>query len=209
MSTRLVRTFPSFPALLAALLTALVLLGVAAAPAAQAHDALTGSSPASGETLDAAPQEVTLTFNNDLLDATQAIVVADAGGQTVAEGSPTIEGGTATFALPALAGGDYTVTWSVVSSDGHRIDGEYGFTVTAAAAEPTTAPEPTASAEQTAAPEMVSGQDDATAGAATEEPSDNTDGGQFLPLWLVLLLSVGALGGVVAVAVRFWRSNDR
>ncbi|UNX54745.1 copper resistance protein CopC [Georgenia sp. TF02-10] len=193
----------AWSALLAALLGGLLLL--AAAAPARAHDVLLESSPADGETLPAAPAEIVLTFNNELLDGGQAIVVADASGATVAEGSPVLAGRTATLALPDLPGGQYAVTWSVVSSDGHRIDGELGFTVegTAATGTPDTA--------GTTAPGA------ATAGPTdpgTAAPADTADGGAEaagdaaaggVPGWVWLVLAVGALGGVVALAVRQWR----
>lgn len=182
MPSRLVRTSASGPALIAAVVTALVLLGLATAPAARAHDVLAGSSPASGETSDASPRQVTPTFDDDLLDSTRAVVVEDADGQPVSEGFPVSDGQTATFALPALGGGDHTVTWSVISSDGHRIGGEYGFSVATVAAPP---------------------------GDTATEPAGDAGGEPLLPAWLMLLLSVGALGGIVAVAVRYWRSNGR
>ncbi|WP_043502314.1 copper resistance CopC family protein [Georgenia sp. SUBG003] len=190
-------------AVLTPLLAVLALLAVVLAPPAHAHDVLTGSQPVDGAQLDAAPAEIVLTFNNELLDTAQAVVVTDASGATVAEGEPTIAGTDATFPLPALDAGAYTAAWSVVSSDGHRIDGELGFAVAGAAEEPTTeagaapsAPAPTASPDSVTAP-------DATATAPAEESAPATG----LPAWLVVLLAVGALGAVVAIAVRRWREQ--
>jgi copper resistance protein C len=189
--------------LVAPLLAVLTLLAVVLAPPAHAHDVLIGSEPADGAQLDAAPAEIVLTFNNELLDSAQAVVVSDAAGATVAEGAPTVQGKDATFPLPALDAGEYTAAWSVVSSDGHRIDGELGFAVAGGAAEPTTeagaappATAPTASPDEMTTPE-------ATATAPAEDGTSATG----LPAWLVVLLAVGALGAVVAVAVRRWREQ--
>lgn len=193
------------PRLLTPLLALLALVAVVLAPPAHAHDVLTGSEPADGAQLEAAPSELVLTFNNNLLDSAQAVVVTDASGTTVAEGSPVIEGPEATFALPALEAGAYTATWSVVSSDGHRIDGELGFTVGDGAAEPDTATttEPGPAPAATAAPgEMTT--PDATAAADAEDDS----AGSALPVWLVVLLAVGAAGAVIALAVRRWRQQS-
>jgi copper resistance protein C len=185
------------------LLALLALFAVVLAPPAHAHDVLIGSDPADGAQLDAAPTEIVLTFNNNLLDSAQAVVVTDAAGATVAEGSPTVDGTTATFPLPALDAGAYSAAWSVVSSDGHRIDGELGFDVAGAAAGTTTegaaapsAPAPSASPDEVTTP-------DATATAPAEEGA-STSG---VPAWLIVLLAVGAFGAVVAIAVRRWREQ--
>lgn len=185
------------------LLALLALIAVVLAPPASAHDVLISSKPADGAQLDTAPTEIVLTFNNQLLDSAQAVVVADAAGTTVAEGSPTVDGTTATFPLPSLGGGTYSATWSVVSSDGHRIDGTVAFEVAGDAAETTTeaaappsAPAPSASPDEVTTP-------DATATA----PAEDGTSGSGLPAWLVVLLAVGVFGAVVAVAVRRWRQQ--
>jgi methionine-rich copper-binding protein CopC len=186
------------------LLAVLALISVVLAPPAHAHDVLISSEPADGAQLGSAPSEIVLTFNNELLDSAQAVIVTDGSGATVAEGAPTVQGKDATFPLPALGAGEYTAEWSVVSSDGHRIDGRLGFAVAGGAAEPTTeagaapsAPAPTSSPDELTTP-------DATATAPAEEEGTAAGG---LPAWLVVLLAVGALGAVVAVAVRRWRDQ--
>ncbi|GAA4285752.1 copper resistance CopC family protein [Georgenia daeguensis] len=197
-------------ALLLPLLTILLAVAVLAAPA-RAHDALTGSQPADGAQLEAAPDELVLTFNNGLLDSAQAVVVTDAAGATVAEGSPAIDGTTATLDLPDLAGGQYAVTWSVVSSDGHRIGGELSFSVAQPA--PVTTSEPPAAPSQpaaTASPDQLTTPDDATAPDATATAdADEGVGGipSGVPAWLVILMAVAVAGAVVALAVRRWRDQ--
>ncbi|PFG39995.1 hypothetical protein ATJ97_2515 [Georgenia soli] len=185
------------------LLALLALVAVVLAPPASAHDVLIGSEPADGAQLDAAPTEIVLTFNNQLLDSAQVVIVTDASGATVAEGSPTVDGAKATFPLPALDAGAYSATWSVVSSDGHRIDGELGFDVAGAAPETTTdaAAAPSAPAPS-ASPDEVS-----TPGATTTAPAEDGASASGVPAWLVVLLAVGVFGGVVAIAVRRWREQ--
>ncbi|MPV87972.1 hypothetical protein GB882_04780 [Georgenia ruanii] len=183
------------PAVLAGLLVGLLTL--VAAPA-QAHDVLLSTSPAADQTLGERPTEIVLTFNNDLLDSTQAVVVADAAGQKVAEVAGVVAGPAATFALPTpLGDGSYRVTWSVVSSDGHRIDGEYGFSVAGTgAATPT--PEPTAAATPSPA-----GGDVVTTPQPTTQPEQGKDQGGF-PGWVAVVLALGVAGGVIAIAIRNW-----
>lgn len=205
--SRLVRRVLLLP-LLAVLAVAAALL----APPAHAHDALVGADPADGARLDSAPDAITLTFSNELLDSAQAVLVADATGATVAEGSPTVDGTTATLPLPALGGGEYAVTWSVVSSDGHRISGELSFSVagdgtpatTGSAAAPSS-PAGTASPDELTTPDAAatpSASSTTGAGDASEET-----GGSGVPTWLVILVAAGVAGAVVALAVRRWRDQ--
>ena len=183
------------------LLALLALIAVVLAPPASAHDVLVGSEPADGAQLDAAPTEIVLTFNNQLLDSAQAVVVTDASGTTVAEGSPTIDGKDATFPLPALDAGTYSATWSVVSSDGHRIDGTLGFDVAGAAAETTTD-----AAAAPSAPAPSATPDEVSTPAATA-PAEDGASASGVPAWVVIVLAVGVFGGVVAIAVRRWRDQ--
>ncbi|MBN0038900.1 copper resistance protein CopC [Cellulosimicrobium cellulans] len=195
-------------ALLALLATAALTLGLTAAVTtltagpASAHDRLLSSDPADGAQLATPPTAITLTFNTEPLPVEPQVVVSDSAGAVVAQGTPTIDGSTATLALdPAVAlGGDtYTVAWRVVSSDGHPIEGTFAFTV-AAQPEAPVSEEPTT---QDATPEETA-TEDATTDAADETPSASAtpattgedDGGSSL---LPVLVGLGAL--VVAAAV--------
>ena len=109
---------------------ALALL-VAVAPAAAAHDQLISTDPPDGAVLDTAPASVGLTFSEDVLDISTTVVVAGPSGSVPTTAS--VDGTTVTAALPAdLPDGAYTVTWRVVSGDGHPVQGSFGFTVQAA-----------------------------------------------------------------------------
>ncbi|MCB2176968.1 MAG: copper resistance protein CopC [Actinomycetales bacterium] len=109
---------------------ALALLTVVA-PAAQAHDQLISTDPPDGAVLDTAPASVGLTFSEDVLDISTTVVVAGPDGSVPTTAS--VDGTTVTAPLPAdLPDGAYTVTWRVVSSDGHPVQGSFGFTVQAA-----------------------------------------------------------------------------
>ena len=66
---------------------------------------------------------------------------------------PLVEGTVVTQPLSGAASGLVTVLWKVVSSDGHPISGEFGFTVTAPptptpTATATPSEEPTADADR-------------------------------------------------------------
>jgi methionine-rich copper-binding protein CopC len=191
-------------ALLLPLLALLMAAAVLAAPA-HAHDTLTGSQPTDGAQLETAPDELVLTFSNELLDSAQAVVVTDAAGATVAEGSPQIDDATATLALPELGGGQYAVTWSVVSSDGHRIGGELSFSVAQPDSATTAGPAvPTSPPTATASPDQLTTPDDGTTPDAAADADGIRSG---VPAWLVILVAVAVAGAVVALAVRRWRDQ--
>lgn len=120
--------FRAFSPLLALAVAALGLVCFAA-PAA-AHDQLLSSIPADAETLTEAPSDLTLTFNADIAAiGSEALVVAPDGSDVVA-GDVVAQGPIVTVPLASdLSAGTYQVTWRVTSSDGHPIDGTFGFTL--------------------------------------------------------------------------------
>lgn len=172
---------------------------------ASAHSVLTDTSPSEGEELDSAPEEVSLTFNEDLVDLGTEIVVAGPDGEDVASGDTEITGPVASRALAAdLPAGEYEVTWRVTSADGHPISGTFAFTVSGGGDEPAETSEPTTEPTTEAAPTPTS---DATDG--TETTTDPTrDGSSSTIGWLlaggglVIVLVVGAV-------VYFGRRNRR
>lgn len=103
--------------------------------AASAHSDLVSSDPAADSVLEAMPESVLLTFNEDLLvlegaeDANQ-VIVTDSAGTNLATAEPTVAANTISSPLlPSDAQGLVTVTYRVVSADGHPIEGSYSFTV--------------------------------------------------------------------------------
>lgn len=99
---------------------------------ASAHDVLIDSDPTEGQHYDQAPSSVRLTFNNELLDlgsGAAGAVVQNADGEQVAELPLTLDGRDASAELPELGDGSYKLAWSVVSSDGHRIQGIINFSI--------------------------------------------------------------------------------
>ncbi|SDQ19282.1 copper resistance CopC family protein [Microbacterium sp. cf332] len=117
-------------------------LGLAAASSASpafAHDELLASDPAADATVSALPDEITLTYSGVLIDeeGVNAISVTDAAGTELADGAPVLDGTTVTQPLSGDSQGPITVTWRVVSSDGHPVSGEFAFTAGDPAAAPT------------------------------------------------------------------------
>ncbi|HDR9587626.1 TPA: copper homeostasis periplasmic binding protein CopC [Burkholderia stabilis] len=116
-------------------LTALVAAGaiLAAAPvAASAHGKLESAAPASGSTIDTAPDTLRLTFNEDLEPAFSSVKVSDASGNAVTHEKAKVDTSNPrvmTIALPKLAAGAYTVQWAAMTADAHRTKGAYTFKV--------------------------------------------------------------------------------
>ena len=112
----------------ALLLAAAFVVGAwwAATPAA-AHDQLISSTPADGGTLTELPTQIVLEFNNELIDAAPALLIRDAANTTIHRATPEVDGRFATTAFPELGDGSYRIAWSVVSSDGHRIEGTIAY----------------------------------------------------------------------------------
>lgn len=112
---------------LLALVLCLPALLLAAGPAS-AHAGLLDSDPADGATLEGAPRQVTLSFNEDI--QRPAYVVVRAAGEEVASGEAEVSGPRVTASVPAdAAPGEWSVAFRVVSTDGHPVTGELGFTV--------------------------------------------------------------------------------
>lgn len=192
---------PAAPIALAATLLAafLVLLSPLYA---SAHDALVSSSPAADSSVETLPSELTLTFSAKLIDGEGAteLTVTDPAGQSVIDGTPTVEGAIVTQPLLGSGpAGEYHVVWKVVSSDGHPTSGEFSFTVSVGdeatpSDEPTTAP-PTAAptTEQTATPEAT----------ATTAPDAGDDAGApSVWIWVLAILVLAALALVVWLVLR-------
>ncbi|WP_341359552.1 copper resistance CopC family protein [Georgenia sp. M64] len=213
-----------------AVLAVVAALVLATAPAATAHDVLLESSPADGARLASSPREITLTFSADLLATGAAMAVSDDAAATVAEAPAEVDGRVAAVSLEEeLPAGGYTVTWSVVSSDGHRIDGDLTFTVegpaegTGSAGSAGTATDaadpagegtdvraaapadPDASADGADVSAKVGNGGDGGGNDPGGDQVNNPTGGLDVPGWVVLVLAIGALGGAVAIAVRRWR----
>ncbi|WP_017621326.1 copper resistance CopC family protein [Nocardiopsis gilva] len=150
-------------------LTASLLLGIGLAPAALAHNALIDSSPKDGAKLDKAPEEVTLTFNADVNDGGNAIVVTGPDGDTYEEGDVRLDGPTAATDLrPLDAAGEYTIAYRIVSADGHPLEEKLTFSVSEEAVADN---EAAAEDADTAAPSP-----DDTAGSDTQDGTSTDEG---------------------------------
>ncbi|WEH34493.1 copper resistance protein CopC [Streptomyces sp. AM 4-1-1] len=118
-------------ATLACLLFGLLLAG--AGPAA-AHAALTGSDPKDGAVVATAPEQVTLTFSEQVAMGADSIRVLDPTGERADTGGPLdLQDGSTVRHGVALRGGlpdgTYTVAWQAVSADSHPVSGAFTFSI--------------------------------------------------------------------------------
>jgi copper transport protein len=105
-------------------------LGLLVASPASAHAELVATDPANGAQLAEAPDEITMTFTESVNLLEDGMRLIDSVGATVPTSEPVVDGHTITWAMPRrLPDGSYTVTWKLVSSDGHPVAGAFSFGV--------------------------------------------------------------------------------
>lgn len=190
-------------------------VGLVLAGPAWAHSALTGTDPATDTTVPSPPTEIVLTFSEVVFADYSTVVVTDANGAQMTTGEPTVVDTRLTVPVSGLAAGTYQVAWRVVSTDGHPVSGQFGFTVEGAARNAPaisaagTAP-PEASPPEASPPETD--ESDPTTASTTEASaapeaggSDEGDGGP-LP-WIVGVAAGLVVGGAAVLFLR--RSRER
>jgi methionine-rich copper-binding protein CopC len=183
MSRRLLR------ALSVALLCGLALL-LGTSPAF-AHTRLESSDPADGASLDAAPTQVSLTFNESVPAEFAQITVIGPDGTSYPTGAVVAADGVLTAPVAGLGpAGRYEIGYRVVSDDGHPVTGSLAFTLTTAAAPSSAAAAPTAPTPAAPAP------------AAAAQPDD---GGA--PVWPWIAGAVALVAAGVVAALRLGRSG--
>lgn len=172
------------------------LLVLPASPAF-AHDELVSTDPPADAVLDALPAQITFTYSADILteEGTAVVEVTDAAGTSLTEGAPVVSGTDVTQALAGAASGAVTVTWRVVSSDGHPIDGTFAFTVAAASPTPTATPSTTATGTPSASTSATTAPATATPDATTA-PVENTSDASPLP-WILLVVALVVVAGAI------------
>ncbi len=109
-----------------------VALSLSGVVAALAHAHLVRATPAEGAMVKSAPNEVTLKFNERLEPAFSSAVIRDSGGKQVDNADAHVDKADRTVvrvSLPPLDPGVYTVEWRAMSSDTHKINGNFTFNV--------------------------------------------------------------------------------
>ncbi|MFN3339670.1 MAG: copper resistance CopC family protein [Dietzia sp.] len=181
---------------LASTALALALVAGAAAPAsvlapvAAAHSVLVSVEPQDGATLETSPDQVTLTFNEEINQMFASVAVTTGGDRdNLVTGEPVVEGPVVTVALDDLAEGAYTVGYRVTSADGHVVSGSSVFTV-----------QSVAGAAATGDPE--GDQSDPAENQIADETSGEASGGLDPALWVVAGLAVLLIGGAFVLLRR-------
>lgn len=179
--------------MLAAFVLAATTLLLTATPAS-AHDELASSDPAADSSVDALPDELTLTYSAELLsDAGSTVVqVTDSAGADLTDGAPTVAGNVVTQPVAGTASGPIAVAWRVVSSDGHPISGEFSFVVAEAPA-----PVPTETTPATIATPTPAATEPAPAPTETASPESTVGSDGNALAWIIGIAVFVALIGVV------------
>jgi copper transport protein len=124
---------------------ATAVLGLSAAPCANAHAVLVSSSPVDGSRLEVAPADVTLTFDEAvrLVPGTTQVIADDGARADTGDAHLSPDGATIVIPLRAnLPRGSYAAVWRVISADTHIVSGSISFGVGQDAhAPPTQAPD--------------------------------------------------------------------
>jgi copper transport protein len=126
-----VRRLRAAALLLLSLIGTLLLQGLLTSPPASAHATVESTSPADGDRLQTAPNQVTIHFDEDVsLGAGYARVIIAPGGKRADTGAARQANGTVTIPLRSgLPEASYVVTWRVVSADSHPVSGAISFVV--------------------------------------------------------------------------------
>jgi methionine-rich copper-binding protein CopC len=171
-------------------------IGVIATPSAAGHASQTGSSPAAGAVLEAAPTSVEVTFDTPLMDVGAALVVRSEDG-TVVSDAPEVDRTAIRVAVPPDAPpGTYAVAFRVVSQDGHPITSTFDYTV-AGDAPAATAPSTPAATAATAAPAPSASA--SLAGSSPAAPVEPSSGPPYALIAGGLLVLTLIVAGAIAL----------
>ena len=118
---------------LGGLLLAGALLMLAGTGVAAAHDSLISSSPEDGSTVGAGPATVTLVFSDVVQNIGPLVTVVGPDGGHYESGTVDVRDNQVSSAVNPLGpAGTYTVSYRIVSADGHPVEGTISFSLSAA-----------------------------------------------------------------------------
>ena len=108
-----------------------IAFAITAASPASAHDWLIHSDPADGVSLDAAPEQITMSFSGNILELGTEVALLDAetGEYLELPEQPSVAEGTVTQAVVPLGQGAFVLNLRVVSEDGHPVSGAIHFAI--------------------------------------------------------------------------------
>ena len=99
--------------------------------AAHAHAQLEKSEPAADSIVTSPPTKVTLYFNRPMETSFSKVSVYDTNNKQVDKGNSKVigENNVIFVEVPSLSSGAYLVRYSIVAKDGHKMKGEFNFSV--------------------------------------------------------------------------------
>jgi copper resistance protein C len=151
-----------------------------------AHAGLVGSTPIDGEALAARPEVVELKFTQDVLKGYTKLTLTTGNGGSIPLPAAREAGPVVTQPVPLLASGRYTLTYRIVSPDGHPIAGRIKFSVEVPG--------------EVVGQGGVVGQSAARPGATTERGTQ--DDGTSAWWWIAAVAGVGLLILIILVLQR-------
>lgn len=174
-------------------------LALAPAASASAHDYLVESSPAANSTQTAPLKQVSLTFNDRVLDlsgdgSSALVQVVGPGEKHFETGCASILDRTVTAPVALGVGGSYTVTWQIVSADGHTVSNSIAFTYAPAAGT-------TPADGRSARPQCGEDKSSSTLAPTAAPVAAANDGGLGLVVGIGIGIAVLAVLGVALVVV--------
>ena len=187
-----------------ALLGGAAVPAVMLAPVAAAHSVLISVDPQDGSELENSPEQIVLTFNEEINQNFVSVAVTSATDSTNrVVGDPTVDGDTVTARVEDLGPGNYTIGYRVTSADGHVVTGSSVFSVVDPDGEAGGAGTPGATAGEAEEPEtgeadraQADTSDTSTADDGAAEATDSdSDGGVNPAIWIVGGLAVVLIGG--------------
>lgn len=183
--------------------TAVLTLGLLMAEpgAAQAHSGLIGTDPADGASLDIAPAQVVLTFNEAPQPLGTQVQVLGPDGEEVSTGEPVVTDTQITQPLAeARPAGSYTVLWRMTSTDGHPLTGQYTFTVATPAGAPVDDPTGTVAPSTPPTPPptpTMSPVADVTTSATDDQPGWRWGPTSVTVLAVVVVIAAGLVVAII------------
>lgn len=159
-----------------------------------AHSHIQESNPADGDVVTEPLEEIVLEFDGGIEQGSFIEITTAAGEavevQVIEIGEGTLTG---TVAEP-LANDEYHVNWSIISADGHPLEGEFSFTVDAeipeaAEEEESTEPEAVEDGESEEQAETESVEDD----SATESAEQINEGEESSSTMIMVIVGLAIL----------------
>lgn len=96
---------------------------------ASAHAELSGTTPANESTIDDHPEDVTISFTENVTVAFGAVKAYGPDGSRVNRGEAKADGQEVVVPIDSEEVGTYAVSWRVTSADGHPVKGAFVFHV--------------------------------------------------------------------------------